>query len=78
MATTLNHYETMVRNLDKYLYLDQLEQMDLIERSAPLQKAKIKATWEHLEASHPKMGRAIYEADPQHLYNKEIMEGQLE
>ena len=52
--------------------------MDPLELSAPLIKMKIKAQWEDWEASHPKMGRARYMADPTKLNSREIMEGQLE
>ena len=52
--------------------------MDPIELSAALIKMKIKAQWEDWEASHPKMGRAGYSADPKKLNSREIMEGQLE
>ena len=78
VTTTLNHYKEVVRKLGRYLYPNQVEQMDLLELNSPLLKPKSNATWEYWEVSHPKMGRASYDVDPQHLCIKEIMEGQLQ
>ena len=71
----LTHYEAMVQKLGRMIYPQETEQTEPMELSAPLIKMKIKAQWEDWEATHPKMGRAGYIADPRKLNSKEIMEG---
>ena len=74
----LTHYKAVVQKVGTLLYPQEIKQMEPNELSEPLIKMKIKAQWEDWEASHPKMGRARYTADPKKLNSREIMEGELE
>ena len=75
----ITHYEAIVQKLGQMLYPQEIQNVDLIELSAPLIKMKIKTQWEDWardwEVSHPEMGRAEYMADPKKLHSQEIMEG---
>lgn len=62
-ARILSHYKVVVRKGSRHLYPNEIKQMELLELSAPIIKMKVKVAWENREASHPKIGRAGYQAD---------------